>query len=207
MADITPKKRSRIISLAEHTEYTQRNIASLVGVSQKSVSRIIKQNEETGSFTPKRKGRCGRKRKTTPRDDAVIIRNSKLDPRKSSFELQKDLQHAGVEVSAITVRRRLLEVGRKARKPLKKQLLTKKMRQKRLAWARKYKNWSVEDWKKVLFSDETHFFVQGRHSKYVRVSEGERLSPLHFNQTVKHPPKKNVLGLFWIFWRWNINPN
>ena len=57
MADITPKKRSRIVTLAKHTGYTQRNIASIVGVSQKSVSRIIKQQAETGSVIPKRKGK------------------------------------------------------------------------------------------------------------------------------------------------------
>ena len=160
MADITPKKRSRIVTLAKHTKYTQRDMASIVGVSQKSVSRIIKQQAETGSVTPKRKGKCGRKWKTT-RDDAFLIRNGKLDPKKSSFDLQKDLQHSGVQISATTVRRRLLEVGRKVRKPLKKQLLIKKMKRKRLAWAKKYKTWSLEEWKKVLFSDETHFFCAG----------------------------------------------
>ena len=54
----------------------------------------------------------------------------------------------------------------------------------------------MEEGKKVLFSDETHFFVQGRHSKYVRISEGEKLSPMHFNQAVKHPEKKMFWGCF-----------
>ena len=67
---------------------------------------------------------------------------------------------SGVQISATTVRRRLLEVGRKARKPLKKQLLTQKIKQKRLAWAKKYKTWSFEEWKNVLFSDETHFLCR-----------------------------------------------
>ena len=53
MADITPRKRSRILTLADHSDCTQRTIASLVGVSQKSVSRIIKQ-AGTGSYSPKR---------------------------------------------------------------------------------------------------------------------------------------------------------
>ena len=61
MADITPKKRSRIITLAEHTKYTQRNVASLVGVSQKSVFEIIEQQAEMHSFTPKL-NRSGRRR-------------------------------------------------------------------------------------------------------------------------------------------------
>ena len=134
MVNITPKKRSRIIALAEHTEYSHINVASLVGVSQKPLSRITKEHAETGSFTLKHKGR---KRRTTSRDHAFVIRNSKLDPKKSSFDLQKDLQLSRVQIRPTTARRRLLDVGRKTRKFLEKQLLTKAMKQKRLTWAKK----------------------------------------------------------------------
>ena len=70
------------------------------------------------------------------------------------------------------------------------------MNQKQLAWVKKYKNGSIEEWKKVLFLDETHFFVQGQHSQYVRITEGEKLLPVHFNQAVKHPPKQMFWGCF-----------
>ena len=100
MADITPRKRSRILTLLEHCDCTQTALARIVGVSQKSVSRIIMQQKETGSVSPRRKGKCGRKPKTTPYDDVVLLRNSKKNPRKTSFDLQKDLAHAGVHVSS-----------------------------------------------------------------------------------------------------------
>ena len=35
------------------------------------------------------------------------------------------------------------------------------MKKKRLAGARKYESWTSDHWKKVIFSDETHFLVQG----------------------------------------------
>jgi hypothetical protein len=38
-----------------------------------------------------------------------------------------------------------------------KPLLTEKMKEKRLAFAKKYRNWSEEDWSKVMFSDESTF--------------------------------------------------
>ena len=101
-------------------------------MSQKSLSRIINQQAETRSFTPKSKRRCGRKLKMTQRDIAVLIRNSKHDSKKSSFDHQKNLQHSRLRISFTTVRRQLLEVGRKARKPLKKHFLTKTIKQKRL---------------------------------------------------------------------------
>jgi hypothetical protein len=40
------------------------------------------------------------------------------------------------------------------------------MKKKCLAWAKKYKNWTVEEWKKVLFSDETYFMGQGQAGQH-----------------------------------------
>ena len=123
LADITPRKRNRFLTLSKHCNYTQTAIANIVGVSQKSASRIIKQQDATGSVTPRRKGNWGRKCKTTPKDDLILLRNSKKDPRKTSFDLQ-NLASAGVRISSSAVRRRLLEAGRRANKPLKKHLLS-----------------------------------------------------------------------------------
>ena len=67
----------------------------------------------------------------TPRTDAYLLRESNFNPRKTSFQLPQDLASAGVMVNFSTVRRRLLAVDRKARPPIKKQLLTTKMEKKR----------------------------------------------------------------------------
>ena len=83
----------------------------MVDVSQKSVSLMIWQHAEIGFVVPRRKGKCGRKRKTMPKDEAIVLRNSKKYPRKSSFELQKGLVYSGVHVSSATVRHWLIETG------------------------------------------------------------------------------------------------
>ena len=101
-------------------------------------------------------------------------------------------------MSSSTVRRRLLEKGRKARKPKKKQLLTAAMKKKRFNWAKKHKDWSDDDWSRVLFSHESHFFVQGFNTKFVRCSPNKKLREEHFVQTVKHPDKKISWGCFFI---------
>ena len=49
---------------------------------------------------------------------------------------------------------------------------------------------------KSFISDECHFFAKGLHSQYVRISNGENLSPCYFNQAVKHPAKKMFWGCF-----------
>jgi len=127
MADTTPKKRSSIVTLHQHCQKSSRDIAETVGAIQSTVSRVIKQFKATGSFTPNRKGKCGRKRKTTPKGNAYLMRNSKINPRKTSSDLQTDLKHSGVKISASLLRRRLVLACRKARRAQRKQLLTENM--------------------------------------------------------------------------------
>lgn len=50
-------------------------------------------------------------------------------------------------------------MGFKCRIPLVKPLLNNKQRQKRLTWAKEKQNWSVAQWSKVLFSDESNFCI------------------------------------------------
>lgn len=70
------------------------------------------------------------------------------------------------------------------------------MKKKRMAWARKYKDWTQDDWKKVLFSDESHFFVQGMRHQFVRRTDSEPLLAAHIEQSVKHPVKQMFWGCF-----------
>ena len=126
----------------------------------------------------------------------MLLRLSIVDPRKTSSDLKRDMMDYGVHLSNSSIKKRLFEAGRNARRPKRKQLLTHKMKRKRLAWAKKYKNWTLDDWKKVLFSDETHFVVGGKHVQYVRRSVGESVKPCHINQQVKHPAKKMFWGCF-----------
>lgn len=63
----------------------------------------------------------------------------------------------------------------------------KQNKRKRLAWAKKYKDWTAEDWKKVLWTDESKFEVFGnKRRSYVRRGVGERMSPNCIRPTVKH---------------------
>ncbi|KAG0896315.1 hypothetical protein G6F33_013558 [Rhizopus arrhizus] len=44
---------------------------------------------------------------------------------------------------------------------VKKPLLTAKHMKRRLAWAKKYQNWTTDDWRRVVFSDETKVNIWG----------------------------------------------
>ena len=58
----------------------------------------------------------------------MIWQNTFKDLRKTSKDLQRDLATAGINVDSSTIRKQLLEVGKKARSPCKKQLSTVAMK-------------------------------------------------------------------------------
>ncbi|KAJ4450512.1 hypothetical protein ANN_01939 [Periplaneta americana] len=194
--DTTPRKRFKIITLAEHSSMTQRQIAAECHISLATINSIMKRYRETGSITPQKKGNCGRKKKTSPADDRLIVRKSKLNPRLTAVDLTCELMATtGVNIHVTTVRRRLLEAGRRARKPIKKQLLTPVMCKKRLMWEKLHQHWTVNDWKNVLFSDESHFEVHGHRVSYVRKGS-EKVTAAHLQQAPKYPPKVMFRGCF-----------
>ena len=75
----------------------------------------------------------------------------------------------GTNASISTILRRLSkEFDLKSYKPANKLRLTSQMKKKRLEFAKKHIDWSIEDWKKVLFSDESTFQQFTIRKNYVR---------------------------------------
>ena len=61
---------------------------------------------------------------------------------------------------------------------LRKPLITKANQKKRLWFAREHKDWTVEDWKKVMWSDESRLTLfQSDGSIRVRREAGEVMHP------------------------------
>lgn len=148
-SDLSPRKKSEIKTLLTHTNHSQRKIAQLAGVSQSTVRNIKKVIDVNQSLSPKRAGKCGRKRLTTPRTEREIRRITVENRRKPRKVIKALLDDAGVTLSDRTLRRRLKELNFSCCRPLKKPKLTQAMRAKRLAFAKMYKHWTVEDWEKV----------------------------------------------------------
>ncbi|GFX60558.1 HTH_Tnp_Tc3_2 domain-containing protein [Trichonephila clavipes] len=70
-----------------------------------------------------------------------------------------------------TIRRRLTEVGLRSRRPLRRLPLTPHHRQCRLDFCRPRATWSVTDWRRVIFSDESRFSLSADDHR-TRVSGG-----------------------------------
>lgn len=69
---------------------------------------------------------------------------------------------------------------------VKKPLLTKVQKARRLAWAEEHKNWTSDDWRRMVFSDETKVNVYGSDGcKYYWSRPDDKLQPHHLDLTVK----------------------
>ena len=55
-----------------------------------------------------------------------------------------------------------------------------------MAFALAHKDWTVEEWSKVLFSDESKFLLYDSSVQYVRRPVGQRYNPKYMKPTVKH---------------------
>lgn len=177
--------RKIIIQRFEEGE-KQVDIARSFRLNKSIVCRIIKKFKETGQATAITNS--GRTRKTSRRVDKRIIRMSKNNPFLSSTQIKADLEETGLaNISARTVRRRLVDGGLFGRRPAKKPLLSKKNVKARLKFAQAHIHWTTDQWKKVVFSDESKFnLFKSDGPSYVRRPVGSRLNKKYIIPTVKH---------------------
>ncbi|GFV93478.1 transposase domain containing protein [Trichonephila clavipes] len=81
-------------------------------------------------------------------------------------------------VSEHTVLRTLLDMGLRSKRPTRVPLLTKRHSQLRLDWAREHHDWSMDQWERVAWSDESWFVIHPADGRIrIRRLPGEQLLP------------------------------
>jgi transposase len=189
-------KRLQIVTLHQYTDQSMGDIANHLDISKSTVSRTIKRFEETDDYKTQYEN-CGRKAAF----DERAIRHMKSivvkDPRLSAGQIQEKMGAGNYDVS--TVRRHLRAAGCKTVKPYRRPYLNEAQVIKRYNWAKAHKDWSVNDWKAVLFSDETIVQITDNCPQYVRIVDGHPLIPPHYNKTTKHPCQV----MFWACFAFN----
>lgn len=190
---LSDEERVKIVTLHEEN-FSNRQIAKKIGRNESTVRRFLKNYEETGLY--KRKVGSGRKKVTNERTERILRRLSLRDRFKTAPKLRAELiETTGINVSLRTVQRRLNEIGLKACRPAKKPLLTASMKKKRYNWAKDKENWTIDEWKNVVFSDESKFNLIGPDGNHpVRRQAGERYFSDCIQSTVKHSASVTVWG-------------
>ncbi|XGW22217.1 hypothetical protein V3C99_004875 [Haemonchus contortus] len=149
------------ITRSLHAGLTSRQVSEIQGVTIRCIQRIWKKYKDTGSVEVKK--HPGAARTTSRLVDRNIVRLARNDPRLTAAEILREISTPeGPNPSLSTVQRRLREAGLFGRRPAKKPLISAKNRKARLDWAQAHKNWTVRQWRKVIWSDESKFCCLGR---------------------------------------------
>ena len=151
-----------------------RQIPRRLKISKSTVADAINRKKRTGSNNDRH--RKGPPRKTIAHEDKMIVTDRKCNRRWTAFELLANFNHAYKNRSQFTVNRRLQEASMYGRVAVREPLFRPINKIKRLNWAKNYRNWTGNDFKKCLFTDESKFVVFGGNTrKCARLSAGEQM--------------------------------
>lgn len=157
-------------------------LAKKYKISRNGVVRICKKFATTDAVE-NIAGR-GRKRKTTSREDARIVREVMKNPSASARQVK---QSVNINVSVKTIKRRIKDAGLQSFLKRKKPFISDRNKKKRLAFAKKYINKPLAFWENVVWSDESKFELFGskRRGRVWR-RRGEAFKPQMVHSTIKH---------------------
>ncbi len=193
--ELTEVQRNTIKVLSEEG-YSVRMIAERTGTPKSTVQDTLKRLERNGTL--KSLPRSGRPKATNSRLDRRIVQMAENSSDPNAIDIAERLAETSIaQISSQTIRNRLHDNDMYGRVKASKPLLTKKHMARRLEFARKYQNWTISDWKKVLWSDETKISLHGSDGKrYTWRKATERLKPKHVKRTIKYDKSIMVWGCF-----------
>ena len=146
---ISNDKENSVVQLLSQN-LSVRKVAMQAGVSTATVSRVMKKHALDHVEKP------GRPLILSDTDKQKILQDitsGKCDTTKQvSTKLAQDM---GITVSCTTICRVLKEGRLYTASKTKKPLLSKKHRQSRLDFANRHKDWTIADWQRIIWSDET----------------------------------------------------
>ncbi|GBM75150.1 hypothetical protein AVEN_195571-1 [Araneus ventricosus] len=138
---------------------------------------LWKQFQDTRSI--ERKPGQGHPRTAKATEDrylSIIVRRNR---GATASQLSLDLYAAtGTHVSRVTFSKRLHETGLFARRPAVCVPLTSTNRRVHLAWCREHRDWSMDQWATVPFTDESRFSLNtNSHRTFIWREPGTRYLP------------------------------
>lgn len=181
MTKIDTETRQRITILLREG-HSLRQIQAITSFSHTTIRRI--RNKTTPEL---QKNRGGRPAKLTEINKRYLLRQMARGQQDNASQLKVELKkYASIDVCNETIRRTLREGGLRPILKKKKPMLTPRHRRLRRELAQKYEHWTYDDWKHVIWSDETkinRFGSDGR--KWVWKKCGTPLTDQHIEGTTK----------------------
>lgn len=203
---LTDVEKGQIIAY-RNSGKTINDIVRIMHRSRNTISSLLKAARDLPpGQVPERKTSPGRPRLLNVHDERLMARAFRRSPRKSCRKLKEEFPETFGHVKVRTLRDYCVKkLNYRSRVARKKPLLTDIHIAKRLEFARKYANWTKEQWRKVMWSDESNFVINYETPKRVRrpaysrssgSTVGDPYQLKYLKKTVKHPAKLMVWAAF-----------
>jgi transposase len=174
---MSPNTWQLIVTLLQNGK-SCRQVAAQLYVSYSMVQRVYTPIKDS---LPQHLG--GRPRKLTTCDQRLLARKVTSGVADTAPQLKKLLD---LDVSTQTVRNALKKAGLKSAVKQKKPFLSKAHQRRRLEFALRHQHWTLEDWSRVVWSDESKVNRLGSDGRsWVWKKPGSALKELHVSGTVK----------------------
>lgn len=160
--ELTVAERGTIVGM-KLKGATYAEIAGTVNCSTSTVQKVLKKSKDIGTLESM--PRSGRPPIFQDRDLRELKRVAISNRRAPLADITNNLS---VQASVRTVRKELRKMGFDNRVAAKKPFLNRRHRAARLAFARAHRHWTVQDWERVIWTDESSFEL-GKQTRQVRV--------------------------------------
>ncbi len=183
--ELTDFERGKVIGLYKADE-SERAISEKTGYGKTTIHNIISKYNEMGAISVA--PRSGRPKKLTERDKrhlkTIVTQNRRVGVDKI---VKTFAESTGKVVCKNTIKKTLYKMGYNSHTALRKPLVSEHNRKIRLNWAREKRSWTIDNWKNVVWSDESRFTLYQNDEK-IRVwhLQEEKYKVSCLVPTVKH---------------------
>lgn len=158
--ETTEAQRAQVITFRE-VGLSYAKIAERTGIPKTTCFDIVKRDQEhrkEGELTPYTASapRSGRPEKLTRREKRHLISIAKRERRVSLGILTRSIT---TKVCMKTARKVLANAGLRRRRAKRKPYISPLQKLKRFLWCKERRNWTLDDWRRVIWTDESRFEV------------------------------------------------
>lgn len=162
---------------------SQRQLSRDFKIPRTTIQSLWNKYINTGNVIDKVKS--GRPQKTSEREQRTLVILSKRQPMLPATDLMKGWKISN-SISICTTRRVLRRYGLFGRCAARKPFLSNVHKKKRYAWCKAYLHWNIQQWRKVIFSDECKIELHSKRRQFVRRFVNQRFVPKNVSKTFKY---------------------
>ena len=188
--ELTDAQKGAILALRPNNSYAK--IEAQLGIPHSTSFSFVTRAQECESI--ENLPWPGRPRKLSNTTVRYLARNAEVNSRVPLEELRN---LTNIDASIQTIRCQLCKKGIRKWRAVKRPFFTPKHAKQHLAWARAHQNWTVDDWKRIIWSDECPVQKDSKAPNnwvFRRQNKREKYAPRNVQMKAKYG---NVSQLIW----------